>query len=94
MVDGGLVYGPDGRHRPSSGYKTRVSTRIGLPHFSEAPQVDEPWTAMQAAFRIGLRQPYRIAPRNVQLPLVRRMAATIPHVGTPGLRCGATIPDQ
>lgn len=37
---------------------------------------------MQAAFRNGLRQPYRIAPRNLQMPLARRMAATAPHVGT------------
>ena len=49
---------------------------------------------MQAAFRIGLKQPYRVAPRNVQMPLARRMAATIPHVGRPGLRYGAIIPDQ
>ena len=34
---------------------------------------------MQAVFRSGLR---RIAPRNIQVPLARRMAATIPHVGT------------
>lgn len=40
---------------------------------------------MQAAFRIGLRQPYRVAPRNIQMPLARRMVATIPHVGTSGL---------
>ena len=49
---------------------------------------------MQAAFRIGLRQPYHVALRNVQIPFARRMAATMPHVGTPGLRCDAIIPDQ
>ena len=49
---------------------------------------------MQAAFRIGLRRPYRVAPRNVQMPLARRMAATIPHVGTPGFRCDSNKPDQ
>ena len=37
---------------------------------------------MQAAFRNGLRQPYRIAPRSLQMRLARRMAATVPHVGT------------
>ena len=68
--------------------------RIGLTIFSEAPQIHEPWTAMQAASRIRLRQPYHVAPRNIQMPLARRMAATIPHVGILEFRCGVTIPDQ